>query len=385
MQHMRSFWIIVMKFKGKQRGLVILPFLVGLAATGLTGCNEAVPVAATKPTPVRVAVVKVEPLIETRRYVGVIRPRFESDLGFRVAGKIVERRVDLGSPVKAGDVIARIDATDFALSRQSQQAELAAAKSSRDQAVAAAERYRVLLEKGHVAPAAFEQRSAAADEARSRVERAEKSLELATNQIAYAELKADHAGVVSALPVEVGQVVAAGQTVMRLARNGEREAVVSIPESRLGELSAADAMVELWAGNAPAVSAKLREVSPEADKASRTYQARFSLGGTTMPSLGMTATVVLRASSNDAVARIPLAAVMNDGKGAAVWVVDAAGQKIERRAVEVASFGQGEAVISKGLASGDRVVSLGVHVLDPQTHIRIVETTASNGQPTSLR
>jgi RND family efflux transporter MFP subunit len=366
--------------------LGVIPAAVGvLAALGIGGCKEQ-PAVVAKPTPVRVTTVVFEPDAEARRYVGVIRPRFESDLGFRVAGKISERLADVGATVKAGDVIARLDPTDFRLTQRSQDAELSAARSNRDQAVTAEDRYRTLLAKGHVSQAALDQRKAAGDEARSRFERAERALELATNQIAYTELKADHSGVVSLLPVEAGQVVAAGQTVARIARQGEREAVVAIPEQRLGELQSSDATVELWAGGKGELKAKLREVSPEADKATRTFQARFSIDQLPASAgLGMTATVALRPARGAEIARLPLSAVMNDGKGAAVFVVDASGTRVERRAVVVAAFGQDAAAIQSGLKSGERVVTLGVHAIDPGQPVRIVETRAETDRPAAVR
>lgn len=352
--------------------------LIAASALALAACKPEAAATTEHPAPVRVATVEFAPLSETRRYVGVVRARYESDLGFRVGGKIIERLVNVGDTVSAGAVIARLDATDFQLSLEAQQAELSAALSSRNQAVADEGRYRILNQQGHVATAALDQRKAAADEARSRVERAQRNLDVQKNQVQYTELKADRAGVISSLPVEVGQVVTAGQPVARLARMDELEAVIAVPEQKLDEVKGSSAEVAIWAGGDKRYPARLREISPEADSTSRTFQVRFSIP---KPDddvrLGKTATVILDRGSSSPVARLPLSAVMNDGRGAFVWVVDPAGHKLERRAIEVQSFAQDAALIASGLKSGERVVTLGVHALDEQRSVRVVETGAS--------
>lgn len=329
------------------------------------------------PQPVQVMVVRLSQPAESWSYVGVVRPRFESDLGFRVGGKIVERLVDIGQHVESGQIIARLDATDLRLAVEAQEAELAAALSSREQAVAAEARYRTLLQQGHVARAALDQRVAAADEARGRVERVERSLAIARNQVAYAELRAEQGGVVSALPVEVGQVVAAGQLVARLARLEAIEAEVAIPEQMIDSVKAARASAEVWSGTGERIGAALRELSPEADRVSRTYRARFALKAATPVELGRTVTVHLERGGAGRVAQIPLAAVMSEGKGPSVWAVDPSGTRVRRVNVEIATLARDHAVVSDGLAAGDRIVTLGVHKLDEAMPVRIVEQRAA--------
>lgn len=359
-------------------GKPVLAALIAASAIALAGCKPEAAATTEHPAPVRVATVEFAPLSETRRYVGVVRPRYESDLGFRVGGKIIERLVNVGDTVSAGAVIARLDATDFRLSLEAQEAELSAALSSRNQAVADEERYRILNSQGHVAQAALDQRKAAADEARSRVERAQRNLDVQKNQVQYTELKADRAGVISSLPVEVGQVVTAGQPVARVARMDELEAVIAVPEQKLDEVKASTAEVAIWGTTDKHFAARLREISPEADNTSRTFQVRFSIP---KPDddvrLGKTATVILDRGSSSPVARLPLSAVMNDGRGAFVWVVDANGHRLERRPIEVQAFAQDAAIISAGLKSGERVVTLGVHALDEHRAVRVVESSAS--------
>lgn len=342
-------------------------------STALAACKTEKPVAEA-PQPVRVMAVKAAQDTRATSYVGVVRARYESDLGFRVAGKITERLVNVGDAVTAGQVLARLDVTDLQLAREANEAEFSAARSNLDQANAAEVRARDLLARGHVAQAVYDQRRAALEEAKGRLDRAERNLAISRNQTDYASLKADQAGIVTQLPVEVGQVVAAGQLAVRLARDGEREAVVSIPETRIAEIRNAQSEVELWAATARRYPARLREIAPQADAATRTYQARFSiLEADASVGLGMTATVLTQAAAPANSVRLPASAVINDGHGAAVWVIDGSGQRVIRRPVTVKRFGQNEVAISAGLSEGERVVTLGVHVLDEGRPVRIVE------------
>lgn len=350
--------------------------LLGIAAPlFLSACKEETAAVGTQPAPVRVMAVKLEQAASIRSYTGTVRPRYESDISFRVAGKIVERSVNVGDNVKAGQLIARLDATDYRLDLESQEAELAAAKTSRDSAVAAEKRQRRLKKNDWVSQAAVDQAIAAADEARARVDRAERALTEQRNQVAYTELRADHDGVVSTVVVEAGQVVTAGQVVARIARLDELEAVVSIPERHLNDLKSATAVVEIWPATDKTYELKLREVAAEADPLSRTFQARFTIvnPGDDVR-LGKTIKLILSADDGKPVIRLPLSAVMNDAKGPLVWVVNAAGDRIARRAVTVQAFEQDSVLLSSGLRQGERVVTLGVHMLDEAKAVRIVET-----------
>src|SRR5947207_7028548 len=214
--------------------------------------------------PVQVQRVKFESGNVSHEFVGLVRARYETDLAFRVAGKIMSRLVNTGDVAHAGDVIARLDGQDYALQVQSAEAELAAATSNLAQAAAEAERYATLKSRGFAAVADFDRKKAAKDEAEGRLERARRALELARNQLSYAELKADADGVITATPAEAGQVVAIGQPVARLARHGEKEAVVALPESWLGEARKAQASGRLWPGPDRRFAARLRERPPRA-------------------------------------------------------------------------------------------------------------------------
>lgn len=366
----------------RSAGFLLRPvggILIAATAAALLGGCKSEAKAPSLAQPVQVATVHFTPRSESWSYVGVVRPRYETDLAFRVGGKVVERLVDIGQSVEAGQLLARLDVTDFRLTVQSQEAELKAAQSSREQAIAAEQRFQTLLDKGHVSKAALDQRVATADEARSRVERAAMSLDLARNQLAYADLKADRAGVVSALPVEVGQVVTPGQLVARVARLDALEAQVAIPEHKLESVRSANAGVVLWGANDAPLKARLRELSPEADRISRTYQARFTIESTGAGlDLGRTITVNLEHGAAGQVANLPLSAILNDGRGAVVWVVDATGSRVLRTPVDVVALTQEQAVIKSGLKPGDRVVTLGVHMLDEAKPIRIVEQRADS-------
>jgi membrane fusion protein, multidrug efflux system len=343
-------------------------------AAGLAGCqSESAPYVAA-PQPVRAASVTFSSATDTRSYTGTIKPRYVSDLGFRVSGKIVERLVNIGDKVKPGMTLARLDATDYRLSLESAEAEVKAAQSSLKQADADEGRYAALNKKSWVSDASYDQKKAAADEARGRAERAVRSLALARNQLAYTDLVATESGVVTALPVEVGQVVSAGQLIARVARLDELEAVVSIPESRIDDERAATATVTLWADGGRVYDAKLREVSPQADPATRTYQARYSLiRPDAAITLGKTATVHLASPGAGERAKLPLAAVFKDQGHPSVWLIDEARGRLIKTGVEVSEWTETSAIVSGGLTTGQKVVAVGVHKLDAAMAVRIVE------------
>jgi membrane fusion protein, multidrug efflux system len=343
-------------------------------AAALGGCKSESAPYVPLPQPVRAASVTLSPAADARSYTGTIKPRYESDLGFRVAGKIVERLVNIGDRIAPGMTLARLDASDYRLSLESAEAELKAAQSSLKQTEADEKRYAALNEKKWVSDANYEQKKATADEARGRVERATRALALAKNQLAYTDLVATEAGVITALPVEVGQVVSAGQLIARVARLDELEAVVSIPESRIDGDRNAAATVTLWADADRVYAAKLREISPEADPATRTYQARYSLMKPDAAiALGKTATVHLASQGAGERAKLPLAAVFRDQGQPSVWLIDEAHGRLIKKSVEVSAWTETSAIISGGLAAGQKIVAAGVHKLDAGIPVRIVE------------
>jgi RND family efflux transporter MFP subunit len=308
-----------------------------------------------------------------RDFVGVVRARYETDLGFRVAGKITARLVNVGDRVREGDVVARLDPEDLRLQTESAEAEFAAATTNLTQASADHERYSTLRTRGFASIAEFDRKTAAKGEAEGRLARAHRALDLARNQLGYADLKAPADGVITAALAEPGQVVAIGQPVLRLAHRGEKEAVVALPETWLGEAQKAQATVSLWSSNGRRFAARLRELSPQADPATRTYAARFTIeGADESVALGMTATVTLTRTADTPVARLPLSAVLSHGVGPSVYVVDGSGALI-LRPVTVASFNADAVLVTGGVAAGDRVVTLGVQTLEPGLKVRTVE------------
>lgn len=351
---------------------VVTPLALLAAAALLAGCEAQTAPAAKSERPVQVQQVAFENAAKTREFVGVVRARYEIDLGFRVAGKITERIANVGDRVRSGDVVARLDAQDLTLQVESAEAELAAAQSNQTQAAAELQRYTALKARGFASIADFDRKTAANDEAEGRLERARRSLNLARNQLGYAELKADADGVVTATVAEPGQVVSIGQPVMRIARRGEKEAVVALPETWLGDARKANASVQLWSDRDRSFKATLRELSPQADAATRTYAARFTIpDADDSVALGMTATVTLSQADEGRIARLPLSAILNRGNGPLVYLVDDNGALVQRP-VKVASFTEDSAHVTSGLRDGDKVVTLGVTKLEPGVRVRAI-------------
>jgi len=349
------------------------PFLALAALLVLAGCEANTAPAIKAERPVQVQRVAFENEATSREFVGVVRARYETDLGFRVAGKIVTRVVNVGDRVNAGDVVAQLDPQDLKLQVRSAEAELAAATSNLTQAAADLERYTTLRARGYASVADFDRKKAANDEAEGRLERAKRSLDLARNQLGYADLKSDAEGVITATLAEPGQVVAIGQAVARLAHHGEKEAVVALPETWLGEARKSKATVALWSDRERRFDARLRELSPQADAATRTYAARFTIGETDdTVAYGMTATVTLSRPAHTPMARLPLSAILNRGTGPSVYLVDENGALV-LRPVTVASFTEDAALVTSGIGDGDKIVTLGVHKLEAGLKVRAVD------------
>jgi RND family efflux transporter MFP subunit len=347
---------------------------LALMAIALTGCNDKVAEKATPGRPVLVATVHYEAESPERSFVGTIKPRIETDMGFRVPGKIAKRLVEVGDTVELGQPLATLDEVDLKLQAEQAQAEFSAATGVLAQAGAAEQRAKDLRAKGWATDATLDSAKAAGDEARSRLLRAERSVDLTKNSLSYATLEADTRGVVTATLVEPGQVVASGQTAIRVARFGEKEAVVAIPETLLGRAKNGVASVSLWSEPGRKYTAKLREVAPSADAATRTYLAKFSLpGADDHVSLGMTATLTLCDPATERVARVPLSALFSEGAEPSLYVVDEAGE-VALKPVKVKSYESNDVVISGGVEEGTKVVVLGVQKLDPAQKVRVVSS-----------
>ncbi len=360
-----------------RRRLAVLLWPIALGLVG-TACDK-------KPDPqkehasarpVLVAPVRFSQQAQTREFVASIRPRVETDQGFRVAGKVVKRFVDLGQRVKAGDMLARLDEADLELQKEQVDAEFAAARVALEQASADERRAVKLRRDGWTAQAALDRVRSAAQEARGRHQRAGRAVELAKNALDYATLRADADGVVTQTFIEPGQVVAAGQAAARVARSGELEAVVALPETFVARAGAGEARLTLWSNSAKSYRAKLRETSPSADPATRTFAARFSiLDADSAVALGMSATLTIANRDAAPVASVPLSAVFNQGQGPALWKVDGEG-RLTLTPVKVLRYDTNVALVSGGVADGDTIVVLGVQKLDVGQTVRVVTQEA---------
>jgi RND family efflux transporter MFP subunit len=347
---------------------------LALLAISLTGCNDSVAQKVTPGRPVLVATVHYEPEVPARSFVGTVKPRIETDMGFRVSGKVAKRLVEVGETVEVGQPLATLDEVDLKLQAEQAEAEFRAATGVLAQAAAAEQRAKDLRAKGWNTDAQLDQAKAAGDEARARLNRAERSVELTKNSLSYARLEADTRGVVTATLIDAGQVVASGQTAIRVARFGEKEAAVAIPETLLGRAKDGVATVGLWSEPNRKYAAKLREVAPSADPATRTYLAKFSLpDADDRVSLGMTATLTLADQATENVARLPLSALFNEGGEPSLYVVDASGD-ITLKPVTVKSYDTNDVLISGGVGEGAQVVTLGVQKLDPTQKVRVVSS-----------
>lgn len=364
----------------------VLPSMLLAGAVAVSACQPAKTSEAPAARPVRVAVVRLEPAEDVIRYAAVIRPRVEADIGARIAGKVVERRVDVGARVEAGTPLARLDPADLELQVRAASAQLAAANADAANARAEFQRYGRLRQGDWTTQQEYDRRKAALDKAEAHVREVEAQRRVVENNLQYTTLVADGPGIVTAVLVEPGQVVGQGQPAFRIARLGDLEAVASIPEQQVKDLSvpfpadsdrpAPDLSVEIWSLPGVVIPGRLRELAPNADPGTRTFQARVALvDPPPAVRLGMTATLVSRRVGAQPVARLPLTALtQRTGDAAvepAVWVVAESGDHLALRPVDVAAYAGDQAIIADGLADGERVVTAGVHKLDAGQRVRV--------------
>ncbi len=351
------------------------PFVVALGLlplVALAGCNEQKQEKVVAPRPVLVAPVKYESESPSRNFVGTVRPRIETDVGFRVPGKVARRLVEVGQTVEIGQPLAVLDEVDLKLQAEQAEAEFSAATGVMAQATATQRRVTDLLGKGWATDAQRDQVSASVAEASARLDRAKRSVDLTRNSLSYATLVSDTRGVVTSSMIEAGQVVAAGQPALRVARLAEKEAVVAIPETLVDQAKRGVATVSLWSRPDQVYAARLREIAPTADPTTRTYVAKFSLPeADDHVVLGMTATLTLTDAAQDRVARLPLSALFSQGDKPSFYVVDESGG-LTLKPVAVKSYGSQNVVITSGVEEGAQVVVLGVQKLDPAQKVRVV-------------
>jgi len=338
-----------------------------IAAAALSACKRPEPL---EEPPRAVKLLRVAPaaLRSGPEYAAEIHARIESALGFRVAGKLLQRPAQLGQGIKAGQLLAVLDAQDYQLGARAASAQVAAALTQREQAQIDLRRSQSLKAQGFVSHAEVESRQTALRAAEAALDAARAQAGVQGHQADYARLQADVDGVVVSVDAEPGQVVAAGQSVLRLAHAGARDAWLALPEDRLGQVRPGQpAQVRLWGqGGAQTLPARVREVAASADPLTRTYLVKVAIEGSTQPALGATASVRLGAAAGQGVPaaiHLPTTALWQHGRSSAVWIYDDASHSVKARTVEVAGLDGNEAVIAAGLRPGEEVVATGVHVL----------------------
>jgi membrane fusion protein, multidrug efflux system len=364
--------------------------VIGMALL-LAACSEKPPVVEDI-RPVRalqIAPAGAENVVELA---GDIQPRYESRLGFRVGGKVIARQVEIGSVVKRGQLLMQIDPRDLQLSQSQANASVNAAASNLSLAKAEYERYRELRQKNFVSQAVLDAKEAAYKSALANHEQSNAALNIANNQNSYANLVADADGVVTALQAEAGQVVAAGTPVVQLARTGEKEARISIPEDQVEMVRQVKEMqVRIWANQALVLRGQLRELSPVADPATRTYTAKISIPNAPPEvRLGMTATVRFITKADKNLIRLPLTALLNEKNQTSIWVIE--NGAVKSVPVQVGGVMGNEVLIASGVNAGQMIVTAGVntlragqkvHVLGQELDTKPQQSPQQNSQQTS--
>lgn len=372
----------------QRRDVSLAAVLGGLLPLFLAACSDATSSPDPRMQSPLVRVGKVEAAVQGERsFTGIVAARVQSDLGFRVPGKVLERLVDSGQTVKRGQPLLRIDPTDLRLATRAQDEGVAAAKARARQTAEEEARYRDLVSAGAVSASAYDKVKAAAESARAELHAAEAQADVARNETSYAVLLADADGVVVETLAEPGQVVQAGQVVVRVAHAGRREAVVDLPETLRPALGS-PGRATLY-GNGLTGPAKLRQLSDAADRQTRTFEARYVLEGRLADApLGSTIAIQIPDGRSQPALQVPIGAIFDPGKGPGVWVVEGQTPRVTWRAVRVAGLSDEAASVVGDLKAGDRVVALGAHLLREGEQVRLpgskttqAVTLKSEGQP----
>ena len=358
-----------------------LSVLVSVSAAALmSGCTKPVPT--EEPIrAVKVLTVSVDSIQSGAEFSGEVRARVESRLGFRVAGKIVLRPVEVGQRVKAGQLLAQLDVQDYRLAAEGAKAQVAAAATNRNLAEADYKRFKELKDQNFISGAELERRDATLRAAQAQLELAQAQLAGQRNQAAYTSLLSDVSGIVTGVEAEAGQVVAAGTPVVRIAQDGARDVVFAVPEDLVVAIKpGAPVDVRSWTGGANRKGV-VREVAASADPVTRTYQVKVSLDikdANAAPPLGATVYVTPEVFSRAGipVIKLPTSALKQDGRTTAVWVLDRASMTVKSQPVEITTADGNDAIIASGLAPGMLVVAAGVHVLQAGQKVTIYKDKA---------
>ena len=371
--------------------------LLGLAFT-LAACAKT-EVAPDPVRAVRTTTVASQSAGGSYEFAGEVRARTESRLSFRVGGKIARRQVDLGDTVKAGQVLAQLDPQDLRLGQDAARASVTAAQVNAEQAQADYRRFKDLRDQGFISSAELERRETALKAARAQFDQASAQSGVQGNQARYASLVADVGGVVTGVDAEAGMVVASGAPVVRVAVDGPRDVVFSVPEDKVELFKEAAKQqgrvsVRLWGAAAKPLPAQIREIGAAADPVTRTFLVKADVGDGTGVRLGQTATVTLELPSVAGVIKLPLSALREEKGATTVWLVDRANMTVKAQTVQVAGADGNDAVVVAGLAPGQVVVTAGVHVLNPGQKVKfyvdpgapLAPAVASNaGSPASVK
>lgn len=308
-----------------------------------------------------------------RGFTGVVSARVQSENGFRVPGKVIERLVDTGVSVKAGQLLMRLDRTDLEHEITNREGAVEAAKAHAIQTAADLARYRKLLASGVASVQNYEHAKADDDSAKSLLEAAEAQAQVAKDEVQYSELCADADGVVMETLAEPGQVVAAGQTVLKLAHSGPREAAVDLPET-IRPAIGSTAQAALYNGGSKLFPAHLRQLSDAANPLTRTFEARYVLDGDAAQApLGATVTIYLANDEEKTGTQVPISALKDGGQGPGVWTWDDKTSSVTFRPVQIHQLGEENAVLSGGLSAGVRIVALGANQLHDGQKVRVAQ------------
>lgn len=356
-----------------RRRNLLLPSLVAIMPFALAACTDQTASDPRTDAPL-VRIATIQPASATSRaFTGIVAARVQSDLGFRVSGKVLQRLVDTGQTVKRGQVLLRLDPVDLQLAAHAQREAVAAARARARQVSDDEARYRALRGTGAVSASAYDQYKAAADSARAQLSAAEAQAKVAGNATRYAELLADADGIVMETLAEPGQVVSAGQAVVRLAHAGPREAVVQLPET-LRPAVGSSAQATLFGRHDVSVVTQLRQLSDVADRLTRTFEARYVLDGELADApLGTTITVQISAPQNtpQSEVQVPIAALYDTGKGPGIWIIRGEPAHVAWTPVTVQSLDDETARISGAIKPGDKIVALGAHLLRDGQPVRL--------------
>lgn len=318
-------------------------------------------------------------------YSAEVRARVESRLGFRVGGQLVQRQAEPGQRVAKGQLLAILDAQDLELAAQAAQAQVRAAQSQRDLAAADFKRFEALKAQNFISSAELERREAGLKAADAALSQAKAQFQAQSNQASYARLTASHAGVVTAVEAEAGQVVSAGQPVLRLAHDGPRDAVFAVSESAIMAIRMGQPMQATVLSTGQTVQGTVREMAASADPVTRTFMVKLALASSSTSALPLGASLNVQApqdaSAWGAAIKLPTSALRQEGQGTAVWLLDEASMTVNSQAVKLGPVDGNEVVITSGLALGQKVVSTGVHVLSPGQQVRIYNAGGALASP----